>query len=856
MSSPPDTEGKSSSEDLSDVSHVSGTEEDHSSTGSSSSDASSSDDSSGSNEEGDFASNKGLNFDSDYDKEGGNSASDNEVASDDEAISTDEDESRSIEPKLTISREERGRLYRSLKALKQKYKEEVESEVLPTLIARGKEAINDSDLDLGKVVTQEYLTPKDKVVTKSKIRHEERSYNARYARIYSQELHEYASGCPENIDKYSLPYSRVNTTGSVDTETLFPLYEDSAQSTNDYGRELLANDTLEAGHVAGSFWAIDEKERFFTFLGRRSRHNMLGVAQGVRTKSVVECEEYFNLLQRMTEEYLNNNPLERVHKGIAMKEIPTAWEMSEEWIAMEEKQAQSMQAWERHKTVIKRGSKEIQRRVNPKTYVCNPMFRRIYKESPVVNLDTDMDTTDSLINIKQLFHLSSMIFRHAPYDEVTFPSESGQKLMQLLELDLLGEMEEMIEDTVRCIVRQVLATITGSKSRVGKKDVHRALIEHGYPISSKTYWQQYPRRTRTVFKEFIAADSDDSYYDKVEQALSVENAPKFEYNMRELNKLDIVQPEEDNPKKLNGSRYETFDEVLEKDKEKELKLTNAVDDKWYKAFASQIEETSSTGSSGSENDSNIDTSSTNEADEESSDNSSSDCSADMELDNLFFLGPEPDDINLFPASVSSSSNSDIENASPDSDSEDGFNISWQVKQAQIREKMKHKELSDEEEEQMLIYQEEKELEEYDHKSSVDNEYITLVWLNTGSRSVVTEDKNEALMRIAEVPIFKGEKYKDSVRVLGSNQVEDCLNYNIKKRMIDEIEKEEKEGDGGAAKRVRLQEQRFQELERYRDKLSPVYLAAFLRRYEIFSSTFPKQGTDGILRKKISSRYKA
>lgn len=193
-------------------------------------------------------------------------------------------------------------------------------------------------------------------------------FSAEYAQLYNRELYEYTTGT--NIDKQ--------------TDQL-PGIVDSNKST-----EVPDNEKpFDGSYVCGTWWSSEEKEKFFVFLGRRSRHNMSGIAEAIGTKSLLECEVYHNLLfneaqklrfaerediytdsddenfhlhsntfnvnifdSKLTDtdyqSMKNNINFQAIDDSVAMKDIPASMEMSQSWIDIEEVQAKYLNEWEKH----------------------------------------------------------------------------------------------------------------------------------------------------------------------------------------------------------------------------------------------------------------------------------------------------------------------------------------------------------------------------------------------------------------------------------------------------------------------------------------------------------------------------
>ncbi|KAK9239714.1 hypothetical protein V1525DRAFT_424428 [Lipomyces kononenkoae] len=95
-------------------------------------------------------------------------------------------------------------------------------------------------------------------------------------------------------------------------------------------------------------WSSEEKELFFEYLGRRSRHDPVGISRGVGTKSPVECAEYITVLEQglqrvRTKEQRRRMPGMRLRYKRVMKRIPAARKMSRRWIRFEETESRRLE---------------------------------------------------------------------------------------------------------------------------------------------------------------------------------------------------------------------------------------------------------------------------------------------------------------------------------------------------------------------------------------------------------------------------------------------------------------------------------------------------------------------------------
>lgn len=84
-----------------------------------------------------------------------------------------------------------------------------------------------------------------------------------------------------------------------------------------------------ASEICGVPWSSGEKQRFFRALPRVGRHNAVGLAEEVRSKSVIEVQGYLDVLKKQMERRLATNQRSRFQLLLG-EDIPAAVEVSEE----------------------------------------------------------------------------------------------------------------------------------------------------------------------------------------------------------------------------------------------------------------------------------------------------------------------------------------------------------------------------------------------------------------------------------------------------------------------------------------------------------------------------------------------
>lgn len=179
------------------------------------------------------------------------------------------------------------------------------------------------------------------------------------------------------------------------------------------------NDSFGPTIVNGSLWSPEEKEKFFLYLSRFSRHNLDNVSKAIGTKSLVECEIYNQLLYDAYSTLETKMPLE---------DIPFAVEMSEPWVEMENIQSRSISLSEdqlifENKQLTKEGLK----------------FSK-----------------DTLISKKALLHFSEIWQNLVKSNEEELIHEPGDEYLRSFDIQFSDDFLSYIEFHIRDIARRII----------------------------------------------------------------------------------------------------------------------------------------------------------------------------------------------------------------------------------------------------------------------------------------------------------------------------------------------------------------------------------------------------------------
>lgn len=167
-------------------------------------------------------------------------------------------------------------------------------------------------------------------------------YNFHYLQYLNHEIHEFMD-----------PVSHFQTSPLIKND-ISPI-----QSANEPSSSMLKSHSNPRTGVRSSLinsrtmWTAKEKERFFAYLCRRTRHDPGGIARGVRTKTAIECAEYISYLESGLGE-LRAHERRRRSYGMRLRwsrlvrKIPAARQMSKKWVKMENEESLRLERYCEH----------------------------------------------------------------------------------------------------------------------------------------------------------------------------------------------------------------------------------------------------------------------------------------------------------------------------------------------------------------------------------------------------------------------------------------------------------------------------------------------------------------------------
>lgn len=210
--------------------------------------------------------------------------------------------------------------------------------------------------------------------------------------------------------------------------------------------------------IPGTVWSGDEKETFFNALTRYSIHNFDEIKHRLPNKSAIEIMNYYNLLKfelnhlkrkskKMKYKVKINSSkfrffrrLRHFKKSIKIDDIPSAYEMSEEFINFEEVQANL---------------------INKRETILQTDSNRFYKKSfdnYTKDEEHNLIDVDACSSLSELFYVKNKLMKDDIHNPFLSP---GAKLVPTLNLKSLVFFEEL----TKLITEKIVLSLIETKSR-------------------------------------------------------------------------------------------------------------------------------------------------------------------------------------------------------------------------------------------------------------------------------------------------------------------------------------------------------------------------------------------------------
>lgn len=267
---------------------------------------------------------------------------------------------------------------------------------------------------------------------------------------------------------------------------------------------------------SGTVWTSKEKDSFFNALARYSIHQINMIQAHLPGKSVMEIMEFYNKLKLDLKELkklcftiprkfkirlskkkgdtfsYSENCIRNGHALVSYLSIPAAYEMTEDFIQVEEAQSALISQWERHKINdenqrFKKSFEEYigikRRKLNPPNGECLQLYEEdafsktsLVNKQELIDVDTCTDMTKSIYAKNRITVLENS--RLAP--KLHFKSLIFlEQLVTLTTEMILSKLVELKTEAIWLNKRNVELSSEGLTLHISKRDIENAVEDCG-----------------------------------------------------------------------------------------------------------------------------------------------------------------------------------------------------------------------------------------------------------------------------------------------------------------------------------------------------------------------------------------
>ncbi|KAG0633624.1 hypothetical protein HOY80DRAFT_605569 [Tuber brumale] len=263
---------------------------------------------------------------------------------------------------------------------------------------------------------------------------------------------------------------------------------------------------LRGSWVVGSWWKHTEKHKFFNLIARIGRHDVVALANNMKTKSIVECRTYLKLLNQAVVE-ANENLLYKGGKLPRMTDIPAAVEISDKCAEALEEEAQLLEnrtaADEQRREKNKWGKFWLLDN-NISEYI-EDLYERYEDGSDEEGLEkiSEFAPEAELLSPLSMLNLSEYVFMNGPKESWQTLSDQPPSIRYTAFIDIHTLVVSFTRKLVSVSIFMAQSRLRSTSSRILKSskesdvrpsDVEAATNTLGLTPNMKEYWAKVPRR--------------------------------------------------------------------------------------------------------------------------------------------------------------------------------------------------------------------------------------------------------------------------------------------------------------------------------------------------------------------------
>ena len=367
---------------------------------------------------------------------------------------------------------------------------------------------------------------------------------------YSESISEHSSGSQSGkrtarsrpgkrkLQTQNLPKSRAKRLKVFYKDDYRKLFNDTTDEICE-GNIVEDRDLLPPSKIGVTKWSPEEKQAFFSTLGKRGRDNVRAIAASIGTKSEMEVRVYLQLLTQAT---LEQHLYERHHQLLGLFDLPSALEISHDCCEALEQAADALGFLQ-----LKHEEK-LEKQKHPDLWLLN--------HSVAEWVDRCLNGDDQgraevrvtipaaeLLNLKSLLQLSTHVFMNSNEPENNWRSYAERRETPSILFTAFSDFHNLINSITKRLVQSSLyfamsrmrATDSSNythKRAVRRRDVTAALHVLGMEANAHNFWVGCARRCKLdvyhVVKRNMTEDGRLGY-EEVESELNLNQGIETDY---------------------------------------------------------------------------------------------------------------------------------------------------------------------------------------------------------------------------------------------------------------------------------------------------------------------------------------
>lgn len=368
---------------------------------------------------------------------------------------------------------------------------------------------------------------------------------------YSEPSSEYSGSRPEKrkLQAQGQPKSRAKRLKLYYSDDYRKLFNYTTDEIIE-GTIVEDRDCLRPSQIGATNWSSEEKQIFFSALGKRGRDDVRAIAASIGTKSEMEVQVYLQLLSQAT---LEQHLYERHHQLLGPLDLHGAFEITHDCCEALEQAADALGVLQQ------KHEEKLEKQKHPSVWLLNHSVAEWVDQR--LNEDDEGRTeirrivpAADLLNLKNLLQLSTNVFMNSNEPDYNWRSYAERRDTPSILYTGFWDLYNLVNSITKRLVQSSLyfamsrlrATDSSNymhKRAVRRRDVTAALNVLGMEANARNFWVGCARRCKLdVYHDVKRNMTDDGSlgYEEVESELNLNNGITTDYESSSDEEMEMI----------------------------------------------------------------------------------------------------------------------------------------------------------------------------------------------------------------------------------------------------------------------------------------------------------------------------